>query len=194
MATILDMVATKNREHYFVKAVQQDYMTHLRDTLEESALQVLMNFSENLACVVQGEVANTFYFRDMVSLFTAFVYRKVGGRLLRRSYGVLCDDLSHDICHVLLALQATRSAPTPQGFFRPKAQQMIPCDPFHKISRTSLKVPVSTSSPVTRCGFLDTLRKYSAFLGSRTFTPPATEKARATAWVPASKRQSGVTF
>ena len=38
MATILDMVATKNREHYFVKAVQQDYMTRLRDTLKESAL------------------------------------------------------------------------------------------------------------------------------------------------------------
>ena len=67
-----------------------------------------MDFSENISCTIQEEVSNKFYFRDIVSLFTVVIYKRVNGELLHRSFGVVCDDRTHDTAFVFQALRAIR--------------------------------------------------------------------------------------
>jgi hypothetical protein len=70
-----------------------------------------MNFSENLPCVIQDEVACNYYHRELVSIFTVVMYRRKDHQLLHRSYCVVCDDLTHDIMHVMSAMKEIRTAP-----------------------------------------------------------------------------------
>ena len=121
----------EKKVHLFVKRVQQAYLTNFLETMPEDTLLIMMDFAENLMCVAQSEVANKFYYRDIVSLFTAVVYRRINGKLLHRSYGVFCDDKSHDISHVMVALKAIRHAPSPRVI----DVDTIPGDPFEGIKR-----------------------------------------------------------
>lgn len=128
--SIVSLLTSKNKEHLYFKNAQQGYYQKLREDLDDQTLLLLMDFAENVSLHAQEEVSNKFYRREMASLFTAVVYRKVNGKLQHRSYGVFSDDLKHDVSHVMLALRAIRQS-TP----RPGEDEIFSGDPFAGISK-----------------------------------------------------------
>ena len=94
--------------HYCIYQSQQAHMQQSKDRLEDGALIIHMDFSENMECIVQEEVSSNYYSRSKVSLFTAVIYRLDNGILRHQSHVVASDDISHGLCHVLLALREIR--------------------------------------------------------------------------------------